>query len=266
MEWLNNIGSQIFEILIQILFALLILIVGFRLVKVLMKKLSSGRLFSKLDPSVHSFLNNFIGIALKVLLIVTAASVLGVPMASIITLLGSAALAIGLSLQGSLSNLAGGVIILVFRPFKVGDYITCGEIAGTVTDIGIFYTHVTAVDNKVVIVPNAVITNASVTNFSANELRRLDLTFTTGYTSDIGQVKATLLAVADRHPHVLKDPAPMARLTAHGDSSLQFTCRVWVKSEDYWDVNFDLMEEVKKAFDEKGIQIPYPQLDVHISQ
>ena len=171
-----------------------------------------------------------------------------------------------MSLQGSLSNLAGGVIILVFRPFKVGDYITCGEIAGTVTDIGIFYTHVTAVDNKVVIVPNAVITHASVTNFSANELRRLDLTFTTGYTSEIGQVKATLLAVADRHPHVLKDPAPMARRTAHGDSSLQFTCRVWVKSEDYWDVNFDLLEEVKKAFDEKGIQIPYPQLDVHISQ
>ena len=266
MNWLETLAGHAVGIAKQLVFAAIVLIVGLKLISFITKKILAGKGMEKLDPTVHTFLNSFLGIGLKIILAIVVVTILGVDMTSIIAILTSATLAIGLALQGSLSNLAGGVIILIFRPFKVGDYITSGGESGTVSDIGIFYTKLTTVDNKEVVIPNSVITNATVENYSANELRRVDLTFTTSYGADIDEVKKAILSLAENHPLVLKDPAPFVRVASHGDSAINYTCRLWVESANYWDVNFDMLESVKKAFDEKGISIPYPQLDVHISQ
>ena len=180
-----------------------------------------------------------------------------------IAVIGSCGLAVGLALQGSLSNIAGGFIILVLKPFSVGDFITSGDIAGTVEEISIFHTKVLTVDNRRIIVPNSTISNATLTNVSALKERRVDLTFTAAYENDIDTVERVLTEACLNHELVLKEPEPFARLSAHKDCALEYTVRAWCKAEDYWTVYFDLIKDVKKAFDKNGISIPYPQLDVH---
>lgn len=214
-----------------------------------------------------SFLNSFLSIALKALVIITVAGILGIPMTSFITILGSMAVAIGLSLQGSLSNIAGGLIILLFKPFAIGEYIAVDGVEGTVSEIGLYYTHLKTADNQKVVVPNAVASNNTLVNVTHQTTRRIDLHFTVAYDADIATVKDILLGIADAHPKILKTPAePMARLSEHGESALVFVLRCWCNSEDYWDVRFDLLEQVKEAFDKREIGIPYPQLDVHLNQ
>jgi len=156
-------------------------------------------------------------------------------------------------------------MILIFKPFKIGDYITTSAVSGTVSNITIMYTVLKTPDNKVITIPNGTLTNTVVENYSSVENRRVDLVFTTGYDCDVDKVKSILMNVVTAHEKVLKDPEPFARLTNHGDSALEYTVRAWCKTEDYWDVNFDLVETVKKEFDANGISIPYPQMDVHIS-
>lgn len=243
--------------------ALLILLIGFKLTNVLTKKMSSAKAFDKIEASTRGFIQSIMGVVLKILVGITALAVLGVPMTSMIAVIGSCGLAIGLALQGSLSNIAGGFIILVFKPFSVGDYITSGEIAGTVEDIGIFHTKILTADNRRVIVPNATISNATLTNVSALQERRIDLTFTASYNCDIDLVEKTLISVCDAHELVLKTPAPFARLSAHKESALEYTVRVWCNAKDYWTVYFDLIKNVKVEFDRAGITIPYPQIDIH---
>lgn len=243
--------------------AILILFIGFKLIKVFTKKLGKSKMLNKLDISTRGLIVNVLSAVLKIILAITALSILGVPMTSMVAVITSCGLAVGLALQGSLSNIAGGFILLVVKPFAVGDFIVSGDISGTVDDIGIFHTKIVTPDNKKIVVPNATISNATLTNVSALKERRVDLTFTASYDADISTVENTLLAVCDSHELIFKDPSPFARLSGHKDFALEYTVRVWCKTDDYWTVYFDLIRDVKVAFDKKGIAIPYPQLDVH---
>lgn len=243
--------------------AIILLIIGFKLTKVITKKVSSAKTLNKIDASTKGFVASVINVLLKIFVAITALAVLGVPMSSMIAVIGSCGLAIGLALQGSLANIAGGFIILVFKPFSVGDYVIAGGVEGSVEDIGIFHTKLLTVDNKRIIVPNSTISNATLTNVSALKERRVDLTFSASYNADIETVERTLLAVVNAHEKVLKNPEPFARLSAHKDSALEYTVRAWCKAEDYWTVYFDIIKQVKYAFDKENIEIPYPQIDIH---
>ncbi len=265
---IETIMNFLFELLtslgLKILSAIVILFVGSKLIKFIKKWIKKSPKLEKIDKGVRTFLSSFAGISLYIFLFITIAMILGIPTTSFITALASCGVAIGLALQGALSNLAGGIMILIFKPFKVGDYITTSAVSGTVSNITIMYTVLTTPDNKVITIPNGTLTNTVVENYSAVENRRVDLTFTTAYECDVDKVKGVLLDAVRGHEKVLSDPEPFARLTKHGESSLEYTVRAWCKTEDYWDVNFDLIEKVKMEFDKNGIAIPYPQMDVHI--
>lgn len=248
----------------RLLIAAIVLIVGFWLTGVVLTKLKKGKLADKLEDTVESFVFNFINIALKAIIIITAIGILGVPMASVITVLATAGAAVGLALQGSLSNLAGGIMLVVFKPFRVGDYIESQGVSGSVEEITIMYTVLNTPDNKVVSLPNGALMNSTITNYSKKDLRRVDLTFSVSYDSDIDRVRDILNSIASAHPLVLKDPAAAVVFTKQGDSALEFAVRAWAKNGDYWTVYFDINEAVKKAFDKMGIEIPYPQMDVHV--
>lgn len=248
----------------KILFALVVFFVGKLIIRLILRLMRRSRAMKKADLAVSRFVTSFVRVALNVILIVIIIGVLGVPMSSMVAVIASAAAAIGLALQGALSNFAGGIMILIFHPFHLDDFIDAGGFSGTVTDIGLFYTVLKTPDNKEVTIPNGTVMAQPVTNFSAFDTRRLDLNFTVAYGTDIALVQKALLETAQAHELVLSDPAPFARLTAHEESALKFTMRVWVKSADYWTVNFDLMEQVNRRFVADGIQIPFNQLDVHV--
>ena len=242
------------------------LFLGIRLIKWFLRRVFTLERFSRkrnVDPTIFNFLHTVAAIALYVLLVFTCASILNLPMTGFMTALGSIGLAIGLALQGGLSNLAGSVLIAVFRPFGLGDYIETGDTAGTVKDIGLFYTTLQTFDNRRIIIPNGSLSGGTITNYSTLPTRRVDLEFSAAYASDIDRVNGILLRVASSHPLTLEDPAPFARLLRQDSSALVFVLRVWCKTADYWTVRFDLNEQVKKAFDQAGVEIPFPQLDVH---
>ena len=267
MDWqviLNYLAQLATSWGIKLLEALVLLVVGLKLIKWVKKWLKTSPKMEKLDSGLRSFLCSFSSIVLYALLIIVVASILGIPATSFITILASCGVAVGLALQGSLSNFAGGLMILFFKPFKVGDFIEASGESGVVQEITVVYTVLLTPDNKRVTIPNGGLTNSVIENYSTEELRRVDLEFKVAYTSDIEQVKSLITALTNAHPLVLKAPAPFVRLSAQGDSALVFTARAWCKNEDYWAVYFDLNEGVKKAFDDKGIQIPYPQMDVHV--
>lgn len=251
---------------IKLLIAIVVLVVGIKLVKVFVKFIKTSHKLDKLDDSLRSFLGSFSSILLYFVLIITVAMILGVPATSFITILASCGVAIGLALQGSLSNFAGGIMILLFKPFKVGDFIEASGECGTVVEISVVYTVILTGDNKRITIPNGTLTNSVIENYSSEELRRVDMTFSTGYDCDIEKTKKVISDVIAAHPMALKDPEPFVRLSQHGESALTYTVRVWCKSENYWDVNFDIVEGVKEAFDKNGITIPYPQVDVHVSK
>jgi len=251
---------------VKILEAIVILIVGIKLVGWVKGWLKTSPKLSKLDGSLRSFLVSFSSIILYALLIITIAMIIGIPVTSFITVLASCGVAVGLALQGALGNFAGGLMILFFKPFKVGDFIEASGETGTVSEITVVYTVLLTLDNKRVTIPNGTLTNSVIRNYSAEELRRVDFTFNTAYNCDIEKVKEIIGNVISKHPATLKDPEPFVRLSNHSESSLTYTARVWCKNEDYWNVNFDVIEGVKKAFDENGIEIPYPQLDIHLDK
>jgi len=250
----------------KLIAALLVLVIGLKLAKFITKKIKKSKGFHKLDASVQSFLGNCLLAAFDIVVIVSACLIVGIPAASFIAALGTAGVAIGLALQGSLSNFAGGLMILIFKPFKVGDFIDSNGVSGTVIDISIFYTVLRTGDNKHVTIPNGTLMNSTVTNASAEDTRRVDFTFSANYGCDVEKVKKILLDVAASEEKAFNDPAPFCRLTSHGESSLDFVLRVWCNSADYWDINFNIKEKVVKAFEENGIEIPFPQLDVHLDK
>lgn len=246
--------------------ALIFLIVGLNVSKLLVKLIVKSKAFQKLSEDVRKFASSAISFVFKLVVIISFVAILGVPMASIIALLGTAGVAIGLGLQGSLGNFAGGIILMIFRPFHVGDFIDTGSYSGTVEEIGIYYTYLRTLDNSRVVIPNSVASNLSIKDVSTHDTRRVDFTFSVDYSSDIETVKKIMLETAAAHELVLDDPAPFARLVTQNSSSLDFACRVWCKNSDYWAVYFDLNEQIKKAFDANGISIPFPQMDVHVKQ
>lgn len=251
---------------LKLIVFLLILIIGFRIVKILIKLINKGKGFNKLEKSVQTFIVSFINILLKCLVLITGLAYLGIPMTSLITLFGTASLAVGLALQGGLTNMVGGLMILIFKPFKVGDYVDTHVDSGTVSEISIFYTTLVTPDNKSIVLPNGNLANSAIVNYSHFEKRRLDIDFSVSYNSDVDKVKKVILEVINSEEKILKNEDIFVRLTSHADSSLVFSTRVWVKNEDYWNVKFNMLENVKIAFDKNKIEIPYPQLDVHMDK
>jgi len=250
---------------IKLLGAIVVLLVGVKCISWTSKLIKSSHKLDMLDVSLRSFLASFVKILLYIVLVITIAMILGVPATSFITILASCGVAIGLALQGSLSNFAGGLMILFFKPFKVGDYIEAGGESGTVSEISVVYTVLLTPDNKRITVPNGTLTNSTITNYSAEATRRVDLQFNVAYDSSDEQVKTIIQEIISSHPLALKDPAPFVRMSAHSDSALTYTARIWCKNADYWTVHFDVLEAVKASFDKNGITIPFPQMDVHIN-
>ena len=257
------ISNNIVNICVKLLVTVLILVIGFLIVKLIVKLFRKSKVCRKMDPSAASFINSAISIALKAAVIVAAVTYAGVPMASVIALLGTVGVAIGLALQGGLSNVAGGVLILINRPFKLGDSVKIGEQEGIVEDIGIFYTTLRAADKRKIVIPNGNVTGSVIVNNFDSDTRRQSFTFSAAYDSDVDLVKRTLVGTAEANEMILKDPAPRAIMTEHGDSAVKFDLVVWSASKDYWEVKFAIVEEVKRAFDKAGIEIPFPQIDVH---
>jgi small conductance mechanosensitive channel len=251
---------------INILIALVIFIVGRWVAKLVRKFVQKMMANKDVAPVVNSFVGNLVYTALLIFVIIAALAQVGIQTTSLIAILGAASLAIGLALQGSLSNFAAGVLLIIFRPFKVGDYVECGGTAGAVEEIQIFTTQLNSPDNKKIIVPNAKVLGDTITNYSAKETRRVDLVIGVGYNDDLQKVESVLQDVVSKNERVLKDPAPTIAVMELADSSVNFAVRPWVKTGDYWGVYFDLTKNIKLRFDAEGIAIPFPQRDVHLYQ
>ena len=248
----------------RILAALIIFIIGKFLINWANKLFAAMLQKRKVDASIQSFLKSIVNITLLVMLFLAVIGKLGIELTSFAALLASVGVAVGMALSGNLSNFAGGVIILVFRPYKVGDYIEASTGAsGTVTDIQIFHTVLTTPDNKVIFAPNGAMSGAVVTNYSRKDTRRLDFTFGVEYGTDFNQAKAIILEIISKDNRILQDPAPFVELSALADSSVNIMVRVWVNASDYWAVNFAMNKNVYATFNEKGISFPFPQLTVH---
>lgn len=250
----------------QLLLALITLVVGLWLIGKLVKVLKRIFEMRSFEQTLQSFLIHLITITLKVLLLISVVTMVGVQMTSFIAILGAAGLAFGLALSGTLQNFAGGVMLLIYKPFKVGDYIDAQGSAGTVAEIQIFHTILKTVDNKTIIIPNGGLSNSTMTNFSTEPLRRVDLTFGIRYSENIGKARQILLDVINSDKRIHQDPAPFVGVISLGESSVNLVTRVWVDTPDYWDVFFSMNENVKIGFDKAGIVIPFPQRDVHLFQ
>lgn len=245
---------------------ILVLIFGFWFARIISR--SFGRLMErrKLDASLRPFLTSLVSTGLKILVIITALSIAGVEMTSFIALLGAAGLAVGMALSGTLQNFAGGAMILIFKPFKVGDYIDAQGYSGTVKEIQIFNTILNTPDNKIIILPNGGLSGSSMVNYSDQVQRRVDWTFGVAYGEDIEKVRSVINKLIEAESKILKDPAPFVKVGALADSSVNFTVRAWVIAADYWDVFFDMNENIYKEFNKEGISIPFPQMDVHLAK
>jgi small conductance mechanosensitive channel len=249
---------------LKIIGAIVIWIIGSWLIKTILKATKKIMNKGNYDESLQKFLLNLLNWALKILLIITLLGTLGVPTTSFAAVIAAAGLAIGLALQGSLGNFAGGVLIMVFKPIKIGDLIEAQGEIGVVKEIEIFTTKLTGLSNKEIIIPNGSLSNGNIVNYSTEGTRRVDLVFGVGYDSDIKKTKDVLMNVLTSHPKVLKDPAPAVTVMELADSSINFATRPWCKTEDYWDVYFDVTEQTKEALDAAGIEIPYPhQVEIH---
>ena len=249
---------------LKIVAAIVIFIVGRWVAKALKRLAVRMMKKAKVEETLTSFVGNLTYIALLVFVIIAALNQLGVQTTSFIAIIGAAGLAIGLALQGSLANFAAGVLMIIFRPFKVGDYIEAAGVAGVVEEIEIFTTQLKTPDNKTIIIPNASVTGGSITNFSAKDTRRVDMVIGVGYGDDLKRVREILEEILAKDDRILDDPAPTIGVLELGDNSVNFAVRPWVKTGDYWGVYFGLTETVKRRFDEEGISIPFPQRDVHL--
>ena len=258
--------TNILEFIPTLLLAIVIYIVGCFLNKLVLNLFAKGVERSKLDKTVNKFLASVIKITITALVIIIVLTVLGIPMTSIITVLGTAGVAIGLALKDSLSNVAGGVLLLIGKAIKVGDYVDIGSYSGVVDEISILCTKIITLDNKDVYIPNGVVSTSTLVNYSSENNRRVDMVFGISYDNDHRKAVAAIRDVIDNHPLIMKTPEPFVRLSALSSSSLDITVRVWTTNADYWTVYFDLLEQVKDKFDEENIVIPYNQLDVHVSE
>ena len=261
---LNRLADFTVTYGMRLIVAILLLIVGYKVSGWLVGLYQKSKLYKRLDPTVRSFLKSILLITLRLVVVVSAAAIMGIPMSSMVALVTSAGLTIGLAMQGGLSNIAGGFVILVFKPFSVGDYICFSEYEGYVKGISIFYTKIITLDNRQIMIPNSVVSNNAISDNTAMPLRRVDVTYSVADDSDLDEVRRVLLQTAKADPDVAQEPAPTVVLAQHGDSALKFICRAYCKSEKYLDVLYRLTENTKRAFDANGIVIPFPQMDVHV--
>ncbi len=251
---------------IKLVVALLLVIIGFFITNKLTKGIKSGKIFRRVDNGVRGFLASFAAIVLKVLIVLTAVAYMGVPMTSVVAAIGSCGLAVGLALQGSLANLAGGILILAFKPFQVGDFVDADGVSGTVTSVTVLYTHVLTADGLHVVIPNGELSNAKVVNYSIENTRRMDIQIGASYDSAPETVRKVLLDVAMRDDRVLKSPAPVVNVASYDSSEIVYTLRMWANTDVYWDVHNETKNMLKAEFDKAGIEMAFPQLDVHIDR
>lgn len=251
---------------LKIIGGIAFLIIGLWIAKVITRNTKKLMEKKSVDQALVGFSTSLIGIGLKVLVIISAMGIIGIQMTSFIAILGAAGLAVGLALQGTLQNFAGGTLILVLKPYKIGDFISVAGHDGVVADVQIFNTILTSVDNKTIIIPNGSISTTSLINFTMQETRRVDWSFGVAYGSDFKTIKDSIQEVLDADDRILKDPATFIGLGEMADSSVNFTTRAWVKTADYWDVYFDINKEIYQSFNAKGIEIPFPQVDVHMDK
>ncbi len=251
---------------INILLALATFFVGRLVASILLKIVKKLLTKSKMDAILINFVVSILHAALLLFIVIAAMDQLGVDTTSLIALLGAAGLAVGLAMQNSLQNFAAGVMLIIFRPFRTGDFVEAGGTSGVVETISIFSTIMRTGDNREVIVPNGAIYNGTITNYSARETRRIDMVFGIGYGDDIRKAKQLLHEILSADERVLKEPEPLVAVGELADSSVNFNVRPWVRSGDYWSVKFDLTEQIKLAFDDNGISIPYPQMDLHLNK
>ena len=253
---LSAIGDVLINAATKLVLALLVWFIGKWIIGKILKLIGKVKKLDEMDETLRKFLLNGAKILLYVVLVVSIIGILGIPIASIITILGAAGLAVGMALQGSLSNFAGGVMLMIFRPFKVGDYISAAGGEGTVKEISLFYTVLNTVDNKTITIPNGSLMNANVTNMSSEDLRRVDLTFGCAKGTDVAKVQQVMLDVMAANELVLDEPAPFARLSGGSNEAMEFTTRAWVKSADYWTVYFDLTQAITEALGAAGVAAP----------
>ena len=261
----NSVNALIISYGVNLLLAVVGLILGLlvigRITHILRVRLETR----DTDASLMSFLVPLVKVTLQILLIVSIISVLGFEVTSLVAVIGAATFAVGLALQGSLANFAGGVLLILLKPFQVGDFIEAAGFAGTVQEIQVFHTILNTADNRRIVIPNGNLSNTSTVNFSVNPTRRINFEFGVGYEDDINLVKDTLQGIADEHPLILREPAPQIVLAEHGDSAVVYYMRVWCQRQDYWTIYFEVLETAKRQFDAAGINIPYPQMDVHVN-
>ena len=265
---LSNLSAKVYELLavygLKVIAAIVIFIVGRWVAKAIANFIKRMMAKTATDETLVKFVGNLSYIALLAFIIIAALNQLGIQTTSFIAILGAAGLAIGLALQGSLGNFAAGVLMIIFKPFKVGDFIEGAGVAGTVEEIQIFTTQLVTPDNKTVIVPNAKMTGDNIINYTMKGTRRVDFVFGIGYADDIDKARQVIQTVIDQDDRILKDPEPMVVVSELADSSVNLTVRVWTSADDYWPFYFDTTEKVKKQFDAEGITIPFPQRDVHM--
>ena len=269
---LNTLKSWAANVGIKLLIAIILLIVSFAIINKLSKAIEKRGLKleekkkKKMDQTVYRTLAYVSRIGLKVLVVLSLVGYLGVDTSAVSALIASLGVGVGLAVNGTLSNLAGGLLLLVTRPFRDGDFISANGYEGTVEDIFICNTKIRTNDNKVIYMPNGKLSTSEIINYSEKDTRRVDLTYSISYSDDFDRAEELIREVAGKNPLILADPAPKARITKHGDSSIDLFTTVWCKTEDYWTVYFDMNEQVKRAFDENGISIPFPQIDVHLDK
>ena len=266
MSHLNDFGNWAVSAVATIILALVIWLIGKKVIKTVIKILRRMLDRGKLDEGVKTFTLSATRVLLYIFLFIIVVDTLGFQTTSLITLFGTGALAIGMSLQGSLSNFAGGILILIFKPFVIGDYIVVGTNEGSVVSIGILYTKLRTVDNNVIMLPNGTLSNSNITNVGAENLRRLDIEIGISYEADIKDAKRVLSEIIDKKKTILRIPGKEARVIVKSldDSCVTLETRTWLKTEDYWDTRFELLEEFKEGLDKNGISIPFNQMDVHL--
>ncbi|HGS5203881.1 TPA: small-conductance mechanosensitive channel MscS [Vibrio cholerae] len=264
--WLTNNSDLLIQYGVNVISAILILFIGNLVVKVVAGSVANVLKKKEMDKAVVDFIHGLVRYTLFIIVLIAALSRIGVQTASVVAVIGAAGLAVGLALQGSLSNFAAGVLIVAFRPFKSGDYVEIGGVAGSVDSIQIFQTVLKSPDNKMVVVPNSAVIGGAITNYSRHETRRVDMVIGVSYKSDLQKTKRVLRETLEKDPRILKDPDMTIGVLTLADSSINFVVRPWCKTSDYWAVYFDSMQAIKEALDANGIEIPFPQMDVHLNK
>ncbi|EGR0627851.1 small-conductance mechanosensitive channel MscS [Vibrio cholerae] len=264
--WLTNNSDLLIQYGVNVISAILILFIGNLVVKGVAGSVANVLKKKEMDKAVVDFIHGLVRYTLFIIVLIAALSRIGVQTASVVAVIGAAGLAVGLALQGSLSNFAAGVLIVAFRPFKSGDYVEIGGVAGSVDSIQIFQTVLKSPDNKMVVVPNSAVIGSAITNYSRHETRRVDMVIGVSYKSDLQKTKRVLRETLEKDPRILKDPDMTIGVLTLADSSINFVVRPWCKTSDYWAVYFDSMQAIKEALDTNGIEIPFPQMDVHLNK